>query len=115
MSVISASMHRVLDFVTVVAFAVAPSVLGLTGFPAALAYVLAVVHLGMTILTRFGATSRSPLPLQLHGAVEGVVGIVLLALPWVLGWVGTPRLFFVAAGAVILIVWVLSQYRAPNR
>lgn len=115
MSVISASMHRVLDFVTVVAFAVAPSVLGLTGFPAALAYVLAVVHLGMTILTRFGATSRSPLPLPLHGAVEGVVGIGLLALPWVLGWVGTPRLFFVAAGAVILIVWVLSQYRAPNR
>jgi len=115
MRVITAGVHRVLDFVTVVAFAIAPAVLGLTGFPATLAYLLAVVHLAMTILTRFGAKSTSPLPLPMHGAVEGVVGVVLLALPWLLGWVGTARTFYVAAGAIILIVWATSQYRAPNR
>jgi hypothetical protein len=35
----------------------------------------------------------------------------LLLLPWLLGWSGTTRMFYVVAGAVILTVWVLSAYR----
>lgn len=113
MRLIPAALHHVLDFVTIVAFALAPSALGLSGVPAALAYVLAVVHLAMTLLTRFPPRTRRPLPLPLHGAVELVVGIVLLALPWLLGWSGTPRAFYLAAGSVILLVWALSRYRVP--
>jgi len=47
MRVIAARLHQVLDFVTVGGFALAPSVLGLAGFAATLAYVLAVVHLAL--------------------------------------------------------------------
>jgi hypothetical protein len=110
MRVIPAGLHRVLDVVTVVAFALAPSVLGLAGLPALLAYGLAVVHLAMTLLTRFPADKAGAVPLGLHAAVELVVGIVLIALPWVLHWQGTPRAFYFVAGAVILLVWALSRY-----
>src|SRR5512143_776189 len=110
---IPAALHKVLDFVTVAAFLLAPTVLRLTGFAATLAYVLAAVHLSMTLLTRFAPAGRHPVPLGLHGVVESIVGIALLALPWLLKWSGTPRVFYTAAGIVILAVWALSQYRAP--
>jgi uncharacterized membrane protein YtjA (UPF0391 family) len=111
MRLIPASFHRILDFVTVVAFALIPSILGWTGMAAALSYVLAVVHLAMTMLTRFASTERRPVSLGLHGIVEAVVGIALVVLPSVAPWGGTPRAIFTAAGVTILVVRVLSQYR----
>ena len=114
MRIIAAGLHRTLDFVTVVGFALAPSVLGLRGFPAALAYLLAAVHLGLTLLTTFPGTAARPVSLVLHGAIEGAVGVALVLLPWLVGWVGIARIFYVVAGVVILGVWALSAYRVER-
>jgi hypothetical protein len=112
MRVIGAGLHRMLDFVTVVGFALAPTVLGLVGFAATLSYLLAAVHLVLTLLTAFPGGTARPVSLAIHGAIEVVVGVALIVLPWVVGWVGTPRMFYCAAGVVILGVWALSAYRA---
>ncbi|HEX4632468.1 MAG TPA: hypothetical protein VH163_01460 [Gemmatimonadales bacterium] len=115
MRVIPASLHRLLDFVTVIAFALAPSVLHLSGFAGTLAYLLAGVHFALTMVTQFPGARLHLVSLPLHGAIECLVGLVLVALPWVAGWSGTPRTFYVAAGVVILVVWVLSHYGASDR
>ena len=114
MRVIPAALHQVLDYITIAAFAVAPSLIGLAGFAAALSYALAAIHLAMTLLTRFSAMGRRPVPLGLHGVVESVVGVVLVVLPWLAGWHGTPRIFYTAAGVTILLVWALSHYGMPE-
>jgi len=114
MRLITAGLHRVLDFVTVAGFAVAPSVLGLAGFAATLSYVLAAVHLTLTLLTHFPGSAERPVSLALHGAIELAVGVALIVLPWLVGWGGTARVFYVVAGAVILGVWALSAYRAET-
>jgi hypothetical protein len=114
MRVIPPALHRVLDFVTVIAFAGAPSVLGLSGVPALVSYALAAVHLGMTLLTRFSSTGNQPLALKLHGTVEMLVGPILLVLPFALGWEGIARTFYLAAGAVIVAVWALSAYAGDH-
>jgi hypothetical protein len=114
MRVIAASLHRMLDFVTVAGFALAPSVLVLTGVGATVAYVLAAVHLALTLLTHFPGSAARPVSLLVHGAIEGVVGIALVLLPWLLGWSGTTRMFYMVAGVVILAVWVLSAYRTTT-
>ena len=111
MRTIPASLHRLLDFVTVAAFALAPTLLSLMGPAAFLAYGLAFIHLGLTLLTRFPRREARPIPLVLHGAVEAVVGPALVALPLFTDWTGGVRAFYVAAGIVILAVWVLSEYR----
>ena len=67
MRVITAGLHRVLDFVTVAGFAVAPSVLGLAGFAATLGYVLAAVHLALTLLTHFPGSAARPVSLPCMG------------------------------------------------
>jgi hypothetical protein len=115
MRFVSPQLHRALDFVTVVAFALAPTLVPLAGFAATLAYVLAAVHLTVTLTTEFAGTGRHPLPLQGHGILELIVGIALVALPFLAGWMGRERVFYLAAGAVILLVFMVSRYRVERQ
>jgi hypothetical protein len=114
MTILSPQAHRILDFLTVVAFAVAPTVVQLTGAAAMLAYVLAAVHLTMTLATEFQAGRKRPVPLRAHGVVEAVVGIALIVVPFITGWTGSARTFYIAAGAVILVVWAFTRYQAQQ-
>ncbi len=76
--VISPTVHRVLDFVTVIAFAAAPPRARIVG-PARVRFIWAgrrasgadVAH---TVLPRGGS---QPLALKIHGVVEMLVGPVL--------------------------------------
>lgn len=111
MKIIPPAVHRSLDLVTVAIFALAPILLHLSGPPAVLSYALAAIHLLLTLVTKFPDVGARPIPFKLHGVIELIVGIVLLVLPWVLGWVGTARTFYTVMGVVILVVWALSSYR----
>ncbi len=115
MRIIPPSVHRALDLVTVAIFALAPILLRLSGPPAYLSYALAAIHLLLTLGTKFPDVGARPIPLKLHGIVELVVGIVLLVLPWIVGWVGTPRVYYSAMGVIILVVWALSKYDHVHR
>lgn len=110
MGVISAGLHRILDYVTVVAFALAPSLFGLTGAPAMLAYGLAGVHLLLTLSTRFTRGGSGFVPFRAHGFIEVVVGIALAIAPFALGWPGAARNFYLACGVIFLIVWTLTDF-----
>ena len=114
MKVLAPRIHGIIDYASVVALALAPTLLGLQGASMQLAYALAVIHLVLTLLTDFPLGMAKVVPLRLHGWVEIVVGIALLVLPWVvagtvdLGNVG--RIFYCAFGAVLIAVWFLTDY-----
>ena len=113
MRFIDARIHGVLDIVVVFIFLLAPLVFGLGGSPAAIAYILAAVHLVMTLLTDFPMGIRKTIPFFVHGIVELIVGVALLILPSYAGYgPGSPaRRFYLAMGAAILVVWALTAYR----
>ncbi len=118
MNLLSARLHGFLDLVTVGVFLLAPFFFGLGGYVAAVAWGLAVVHLLMTLLTDFPLGLIKVIPFPIHGAVEVVVGVVLVfAMPRLLrAGPGSPaRTFFIAAGVAILVVWVLTRYRESPR
>jgi hypothetical protein len=110
MGLISPAVHRVLDFVLVIAFALAPTLFHLTGRTAALAYVIAAIHLLDTLATEFPGRARRPIPFRSHGIVELVVGIALVAVPLVRHWTHGARIFYPAIGVAILVVWALTRY-----
>jgi hypothetical protein len=83
---IGTRVHGILDYVTVVVFALAPAVLGLSGIAAVLSYVLAVAHLVVTLATNFDLGAARLLQTAWHGWIELVVGLVLLISPWILGF-----------------------------
>jgi hypothetical protein len=114
MRFISPTLHGILDYVVVVTFAAAPSLLGFGGSAAITCWTLAGVHLLVTVLTAFPLGIVRVLPFPLHGWIELVVAPALVAIPWVLGFAGdaSPRTFFVAAGVVVGVVWAVTDYRA---
>lgn len=116
MRFINARIHGMLDFIIVAVFLLAPLLVGLGGAPAAISYTLAVVHLVMTLMTRFPAGRWKTVPFFVHGIVELIVGVALLILPSFAGYSpGSPaRRFYLAMGAVILVIWALTAYQARD-
>ncbi len=87
-----------------------PILLGLTGAPALLSYALAAIHLLVTLSTKFPDTGHRPLSLRIHGFIELIVGVVLIALPWLAGWTDNARPYYVTVGVILLIIWAVSNY-----
>src|ERR1700730_3606903 len=113
MKPISLTVHGAIDYLAVVIFAGAPAIIGLSGWPAALSYALAGIHLLMTLLTDFPAGVIKVIPIVLHQWVERIVGPVLVILAFVL-MTQIARAFFVAMGVIIFAVERLTAYRSTT-
>ena len=111
MKPISLTVHGAIDYLAVVIFAVAPAVIGLSGWPAALSYALAGIHLLMTLLTDFPVGVIKVIPIALHQWVERIVGPLLIILAFVAITETHARAFFVTMGVIILAVERLTAYR----
>ncbi|MFW6088597.1 MAG: hypothetical protein ACODAB_02520 [Gemmatimonadota bacterium] len=112
MKVLSPRAHGVVDYAVVLLFALAPTLFGLTGTAATLAYALAAVHLVVTLLTAFPMGVAGVIAPHVHGLVELVVAISLMGIGMFnFGLEQAAGLFYLLAGLVILVVWLLSSYR----
>lgn len=114
MRFVTPRLHQILDFVTIAAFALAPTLMPLWGAAAVVAYALAIVHLVVTLVTRFPGTSNRLLPLKAHGTIETIVGIALIVLPFAAGWTDRARPFYLVVGVVILVVGAISRYEVAQ-
>jgi hypothetical protein len=110
MKIISPTQHGYLDYATVVLFLAAPNLIGLTGLAGIIAYVLAGIHLAMTLVTDFPPSVAKIIPFTVHGWVERIVGPSLVLLPFILGFETPAREFYIVVGLVIILVGVLTDY-----
>lgn len=113
MRTLSAWSHGIIDYCTVIFLAIAPSVIGFTGKQATICYVLAAVHFLLTVVTRFPLGVVKIVGFPIHGAIECMVGILLVLLPWIANFSRgvLSRNFFVAFGLLILLIFALTDYR----
>ncbi|MCA8831831.1 SPW repeat domain-containing protein [Hymenobacter pini] len=117
MKVLSPAAHGILDYLTVAFFAMAPSLFDLHGTYATVCYVLAAGYLVITLLTNFPLGLMRVIPFPVHGKLELVSGLVLLASPFLFGFADdnmTARNLFMGAGVVFLIVYFLTDWRAQT-
>jgi hypothetical protein len=115
MRVIGPLAHGIIDYAMVIILAVGPTVAGFRGKQALICYALAFVHFLLTIITRFPLGVSKTLPFAMHGAIEFVVSIMLISMPWLANARSAgvnSRNFFVAIGVMILIIWVLTDFRS---
>ena len=113
MKPISPTIHGIIDYATVVLFLAAPSLLGFGGTAALLSYLLAGVHLLMTVLSNMPLGLLKLVPIRLHGLVELIVGPSLIGLAlFAPTLVAGAESFFAVAGIAIFLVWLLTDYHA---
>ena len=97
----------------VVILAIGPTVAGFTGPQATLTYVLAAVLFVLTIFTRFPLGVLKVIGFPTHGAIECLIGVLLVVFPWLANFArGTlSRNFFVLIGVLLLVIWALTDFR----
>ncbi len=111
--VIGPIAHGIIDYAIVIMLAAGPSVAGFRGRLAVFAYLIAFALFALTALTRFplGISKRVGFPV--HGAIELLIALLMIALPFLANFAAgvNSRNFFIAAGVLIAIIWVLTDYR----
>jgi hypothetical protein len=116
MKILAPRTHGIIDYLAVFGLALAPTLFGFGGIPATLCYALAVVHLLMSLLTAYPLGAAKIIPFPVHGGIEVVVSIFLVAAPWIFAFANVPaaRNFFVASAAALLLVYLVTNYRAAD-
>jgi hypothetical protein len=112
MRFISPRVHGIIDYLVVVFLLASPIYFGLTGLLATFTYALAFVHLLLTILTDYAPGIFKLIPFQVHGAIELLVGVILISLAYTL-FNDKPdgKLFYVIFGTYLLLTWLVTDYR----
>ncbi|HYM59673.1 MAG TPA: hypothetical protein VEZ11_02135 [Thermoanaerobaculia bacterium] len=113
MRLIGAWSHGILDYAIAVIFFVGPSSVGFVGKQAMICYALGAVHLILTALTRFPLGVKKVIGFPIHGAIELVAAIMVLAMPWIAGFSAgvRSRNFFLLIGLLLAIIWFVTDYR----
>ena len=107
MRFITKSLHAYLDYPVALGLIIMPFVLGL-GSVNPVAFYLSVTTgaaaFVLTLLTDHQFGLIRVLPYKLHLAVDGAVGLVFVAAPFVLGFTGLEAAYYWILGATVLAV-----------
>ncbi|AUQ71135.1 SPW repeat domain-containing protein [Phaeobacter inhibens] len=104
---VTKSIHAYLDYPVAIGLIVMPFIFGLGAEnPLALWLSVAtgVAAFGLTVLTDHHLGLIRVLPYSLHLAVDGLVGVVFVAAPFVLGFAGLDFWYYALLGATVLLV-----------
>ncbi|MAM86954.1 hypothetical protein [Allohahella sp. A8] len=113
MKVLDPKVHGVLDYLLAIAFLIAPSVFNFVEVAATLSYVIGVVYLLTSIITKYPLGLVKLLPFPVHGVLEGLMAAAWIVFPWLFGFADdeAARNFFIIAGVGLLIVVALTDYK----
>ena len=116
MKVLNPRIHGYLDYIAVALLALAPTLFGFSEVPAAICYFVAVMQLGMSLLTAYPLSLAKLIPFTVHGGVELGVAIALALAPWLFGFSheDAARSFFIIAGVGLSVVVFVTNYRAAD-
>jgi len=108
--------HGYIDYAVVLTLLLIPTALGFSQTPAVICYVLAAVHLTMTLITAFPLGVVGVIPFPVHGAIEAVMAVALVAMPWLAGFEqeAAARNFFMISAGALALTWMLTDYKAAQ-
>ncbi len=114
MKILNATSHGVADYAVVVFLLLSPMLFGLEGMAATITYALGIVHLILTITTRFPLGLVKLIPFHIHGIIELVVSIAFVGVAFWLGSTGDTlaRTFFLCFAVAVFLVWLITDYRS---
>ena len=114
---ITPAFHSALDYASAAATAAAPHLLDMPPVAARACHAFVAGYTPMAALTDTPAALHRVIPFRTHGAVDKALVLALPALPWILGFADhrASRNYFLALGAVTLLVTSLTDWNAPTR
>ena len=117
MKFISPKLHGILDYSVAIVLIVAPVVLRFSDVSVAAAVISAVAGIGLVIyslLTAYSGGVRALIPFRVHLVLDALAAVALLVVPFLLGFAGTPREFYIVIGAAVLAVVACTRVEGSS-
>jgi hypothetical protein len=113
MRLIGAWSHAIIDYALAIIIFIAPSVAGFAGRQATMAYTLGTLLVILSLLTRYPLGILRAVRFPVHGAVELVIALLFLILPWLANFSRgiQSRNFYVLISVVMLAIWFMTDFR----
>ncbi|MBK0381978.1 hypothetical protein I5M32_03315 [Pedobacter sp. SD-b] len=110
---INSRIHGIIDYLVVIFLLASPTLFSLAGTTALFTYILAGIHLALTICTNYEYGLVRFIPLKIHGYIELVVSLALVGLAFYLGSLegNVSRNFYIGFAIAVFVVWILTDYR----
>jgi hypothetical protein len=108
---ISPTLHGVIDYLAVPLLLAAGPLFGFNGFPSETTSTLAGIVLVYAAFTAYPPGLVKMIPFKVHLLIDVVLGIGLIASPFVLHFSGDARAcyFFVGFGVLVLLIALLTE------
>ncbi|MEP6737064.1 MAG: hypothetical protein ABJA70_16190, partial [Chryseolinea sp.] len=105
---LSSKIHGIIDYVVVVFLLASPSVFPLGEFTSIFTYVLGGIHLALTIGTDFEAGIFKLIAFRIHGVIELIVAVALVALAFYFGSIDgdVARNYYLGFGIAVFVTWL---------
>lgn len=117
MKLVSPRVHGVLDYLFAALFLLAPAWLDFATRTGRIsAFVIGGTILILSLLTRYPLGVLRVVPFPVHGRIEFVASLALIALPWLGRFQDAivARNFFVGTGVVLFGLWLVTDYKAAE-
>ncbi|UOQ65780.1 SPW repeat domain-containing protein [Hymenobacter volaticus] len=117
MKVLSPTAHGVVDVMFITVLAMAPIVSDLEPAVDTACYVMAGGYLLLTLLTDFKLGLIRIVPLQIHGWLDLLTGVLLLVAPFLFKFPqgSAERNLCWVLGAVSVVTWFITDWKAHTR
>ena len=109
---VTKTMHAYLDYPVAASLIALPFVLGLGGSNASAKWIAVVTGVAAIVLTFFTDHRTGVIrivPFSLHVAVDALVGMIFVTVPFVLGFTGLDAWYYWANGGALLVVLCLQK------
>jgi hypothetical protein len=109
---ISPRLHGALDYATAATAAVIPWLSRMSPSATRTAETWAASYAALSAFTDYPLALRREVPFEAHGTVDKALGLVIPALPWLLGFARDRRArnFFMALAGVSILVTALTNW-----
>lgn len=110
---INSKIHGYLDYLVVLVLLILPTLFNLPETTTIFTYSLGGIHLLLTLFTNFEVGLVKIIPFSIHGWIEIIVAVALVAVAFYLGSIDgdfSRNLYFVLA-AIVFVIWLITDYQ----
>jgi len=117
MKFISPKVHGALDYAVASVLVVAPLILRFADVSVAAAVIAVGAGIGLfvySLLTNYSAGLRAVIPFRVHLVLDALAAVALLVVPFLFGFAGTPRAFYLVIGTAVLVVVACTRVQEES-
>lgn len=114
--VLDPKIHGILDYGLAALFLILPAMLGFSDPAATLSYIIGIVYIITSLVTKYPLGVIKLIPFPTHGVLEAIMAVGWIIFPWIFGFSDdtAARNFFIIAGVGLLVVVLLTNYRGVD-